>query len=57
MVTLNPPPDLTVDRLTVNRETFHTGDIVVIDYTIVNNGVGEPVERWWSDAVVSISLV
>ncbi|XP_041361873.1 uncharacterized protein LOC121377841 [Gigantopelta aegis] len=50
-VTLSPPPDLVVNSLRVNGETFHTGDAVVIDYTISNNGIGEPFERWWSDAV------
>lgn len=51
-VTLSPPPDLVVSSIIVGRE-YATGSVMVIRYTVSNNGAGAPFESFWTDRTVS----
>ena len=51
-VTLSPPPDLVVSSIAVGQE-HTTGSVMVIRYTVTNNGAGAPFEPFWTDRTVS----
>lgn len=55
-VTLSPPPDLVVSSVTVGEE-YATGTVMVVRYTVTNNGAGAPFESFWTDTTVSILLL
>lgn len=52
-VTLSPPPDLVVSSIIVGKE-HTTGSVMVIKYTVTNNGAGAPFESFWTDTTVSL---
>ena len=52
-VTLSPPPDLVVSSIIVDEE-YATGSVMVVRYTVTNNGAGAPFESFWADTTVSI---
>ena len=48
---MSPYPDLVVTEIKIPR-ILHTGDILNINATITNNGIGSPFEHLWSDGLV-----
>lgn len=51
-ISLSPPPDLVVSSITI-KKSYYTGDTMKVQFTVSNEGLGEPFHYWWRDRVVS----
>ncbi|CAG2191761.1 unnamed protein product [Mytilus edulis] len=55
-VTLTPPPDLRIQELLTDKTFFVTGDTMVIQWTVINDGHKSPYALYWRDDVKLNSL-
>ncbi|KAL9963573.1 hypothetical protein ACROYT_G027096 [Oculina patagonica] len=54
-ISLSPPPDLVVSSITTLK-SYYTGDIMKVEFTVSNDGLGEPFRNWWRDRVTITHL-
>ncbi|KAL9963565.1 hypothetical protein ACROYT_G027086 [Oculina patagonica] len=54
-ISLSPPPDLVVSSITTLK-SYYTGDTMKIQFTVSNDGLGEPFYYWWRDRVTITHL-